>query len=267
MAIVEQNLNRNLLQNLVNIIEDDKKKSVPVIKFIRQGFLAELVEKFTKKERHVNFIGITGESASGKSTFVKTIIKKIQEIENDKNKSLLNFISTDNYFNDISDKIKQYGSFDNFLIQENYNPDAPTSFKLGLMKEHIKKLAERKNVYIPEYKIDGSGVSVENAILIKSAPIIISEGIAVFYPEVRDLFNIRFYVEVDDEIRLERYIKRAIASRNQTELDAIKQYETINKSAKIHLRPQRKYADIIINGNAEISDIEEIAEKIIRCFP
>ena len=267
MAVAEQKTNRNLLQNFVKIIEDDKKKPVPVIKFIRQGFIPELIEKFSQKEKQVHFIGITGESASGKSTFVKTIIRKIQETENNNNKSLLNFISTDNYFNDISEKIKKYGSFDNFLVQENYNPDAPTSFKLGLMKEHIKKLALRENVYIPEYKIDGTGISIDNSILIKSAPIIISEGIAVFYPEVRDLFNIRFYVEVDDEIRLERYIKRAIADRNQTEIDAIKQYETINKSAKIYLRPQRKYADIIINGNADISDIEEIAENIIRCFP
>ena len=266
MALAEQKLNKNLLQNFIRVIENDKKKNIPVIKFIRQGFIMELAEKFIKNEKQVNFIGITGESASGKSTFVKTIIKKIQQIENDKNKSLLNFISTDNYFNDISDKIKKYGSFDNFLIQENYNPDAPTSFRLNLMKEHIKKLSNMENVFIPEYKIDGTGVSVDNSILIEASPIIISEGIAVFYPEVRDLFNIRLYVEVNDEIRIERYIKRAVASRNQSELDAIKQYETINKSAKIYLRPQRKYADIIINGNAEISDIEEIAENIIRCF-
>ncbi|MCR4881228.1 MAG: hypothetical protein K6A44_04670 [bacterium] len=266
MAIASEKVNKNLLQRFISIVEQDKKKKVPVIKFIRQGFPLELAQKFAKKEKLVHFIGVTGESASGKSTFVKTIIRKIQAIETTKNKSILNFISTDNYFNDISEKIKKHGSFDNFLLKENYNPDAPTSFKLDLMKQHLLKLSQRKNVYIPEYKIDGTGVSVENAILIEAAPVIMSEGIAVFYPTVRDLFDIRFYVEVDDEIRLERYLKRAIACRNQTELDAIKQYETINKSAKIHLRPQRKYADVIINGNAEISDIEEITEQFIRCF-
>ena len=266
MAIAEKELSRNLLQNFVRIIEDDKKRRMPVIKFIRQGFLMNLAEKFCHDRYKVNFIGITGESASGKSTFVKAITKKIKEIEAEKNKSFFNFISTDNYFNDISDKIKQHGSFNNFLKNENYNPDAPTSFKLKLMKSHIMKLAKKENVYIPEYKIDGTGRSVENSILIKSAPIIMSEGIAVLYPEVRNLFDIRFYVEVEDEIRLERYIKRAVEYRNQTELDAIQQYETINKSAKIYLRPQRKYADVIINGNASIEDFAQITEDFGKCF-
>ena len=266
MAITESKINKNLLQTFVRIIEEDKRRNVPVIKFIRQGFLMSLAEKFAGKSRHVNFIGITGESASGKSTFVRTIINKIREIEQEKSKSLLNFVSTDNYFNDISDKIEKYGSFDNFLEQENYNPDAPTSFRLKLMKEHFKKLAKKQNVYIPEYKVDGTGRSIDNAILVETAPIILTEGIAVFYPDVRDLFDIRFYVEVDEEIRLKRYIKRAIESRNQTELDAIKQYETVNKSAKIHLRPQKKYADVIINGNANISDIEDMTERFSRCF-
>jgi len=266
MAIAEKELSKNLLQNLVKIVENDKKRRVPVIKFIRQGFLINLVEKYCNDRYKVNFIGITGESASGKSTFVKAIISKIKEIEAEQNKSLLNFISTDNYFNDISAKIKQHGSFNNFLKNENYNPDAPESFKLKLMKKHILELADKKNVYIPEYKVDGTGRSVENSILVESAPIIISEGIAVLYPEVRDLFDIRFYVEVEDEIRLERYIKRAIERRNQTELDAIQQYETINKSARIYLRPQRKYADVIINGNASVEDFAQIAEDFGRCF-
>ncbi len=266
MVLAEKELNKNLLQNFVKIIENDKKRKIPVIKFIREGFIFNLAAKFAKDKHKVNFIGITGESASGKSTFVKTITKKIKEIENIKHKNLLNFISTDNYFNDISEKIKEHGSFDNYLKNENYNPDAPESFKLELMKKHILALAQKKNVYIPEYKIDGTGISLDNAILIESAPIIISEGIAVFYPAVRDLFDIRFYVEVDDEIRLDRYIKRAVQFRNQTELDAIKQYETINKSAKIYLRPQRKYADVIINGNAQIDDFARIAEDFGNCF-
>ena len=266
MAIIDKQLNKGLLQNLVDVIEHDKKRSVPVIKFIRQGFLFYFVENFIKNKSKVNFIGITGESASGKSTFVKSVVNKIRSVEKDKNKLFMNFISTDNYFNDISEKIKKYGSFDNFLIEEDYNPDAPKSFKLNLMREHLKKLADKKNVFIPEYKVDGTGISIDNAILVEAAPVIMSEGIAVFYPEVRDLFDIRFYVEVDEEIRLSRYIKRAVEYRNQSELDAIKQYERINDSAKIHLRPQRKYADIIINGNAKISDIEDITEKFIRCF-
>ncbi|MCQ2957622.1 MAG: AAA family ATPase [Candidatus Gastranaerophilales bacterium] len=262
MSILEKELHQNLLKNLISVIEKDKKRQVPVIKFMRQGFLLSVAQRLTKEKRKVHFIGITGESASGKSTFVRTIIKKIRDIEATKNKKLLNFISSDNYFNDISEKIKKYGSFNKLLEEENYNPDAPESFQLDLMRKDLITLSEKKNVYIPEYRIDGTGRSIPNSILIESAPIIMSEGIAVFYPAIRDLFDIRVYVEVDEELRLERYIKRAAESRNQSREDALEQYETINKSAQIYLRPQRQYADIIINGHAEISDIEQIAEDL-----
>lgn len=266
MAIAEKELNKSLLKNFVQIIENDKKRKNPVIKQIKQGFILKTIETYTRQKYRTNFIGISGESASGKSTFVRTIIKKIKEIERTQNKSLLNFISTDNYFKDISEKIKLHGSFDNYCINESYNPDAPENFKLDLMKIHFEKLAKKENILIPEYKIDGTGRSVDNAILIEAAPIIMSEGIAVFYPAVRDLFDIRFYVEIDEETRLKRYIERAINDRNQTAKDAVIQYETINKSAEIYLRPQRKYADVIINGKARIEDIEQIAEEFGNCF-
>ena len=76
----------------------------------------------------------------------------------------------------------------------------------------------------------------------------------------------KFYVEVDEDLRLERYIKRAINSRNQTKEDALKQYERIAECAAIHLRPQRKYADVIINGHATIEDLSKIAEDFGNCF-
>lgn len=266
MVTLEKELNKNILKNFVQIIENDKKRKIPVIKFVRQGFLFKLIETYSKQKHRVNFIGISGESASGKSTFVKTIIKKIKEIENEQNKSLLNFVSTDNYFNDISEKIKLHGSFDNLCANENFNPDAPSNFQLALMKNHFQKLANKENVLIPEYKIDGTGRSVKDAILVETAPIIMCEGIAVFYNDIKDLFDIKFYVEIDEETRLKRYIERAIKNRNQTAQDAVAQYQIINKSAEIYLRPQRKYADVIINGNANIDDISQIAEEFSKCF-
>ncbi len=270
MAILEKELdsklNNDLLWNLVEVIEKDRNRKIPVIKFMRNGFLFLIADKLKNNRNKVNFIGITGESASGKSTFVRTFTKRIKEIEVQKNKPLLNFISSDNYFQDISAKIKEHGSFDNFLANENYNPDAPESFQLDLMRQDFLKLANDENIDIPEYKIDGTGRSIPNAIHINRAPIILSEGIAVFYPKVRDLFDVRVYVEVDEETRLQRYIERAVSKRNQKEEDALKQYDTINKSAKIYLRPQRKYADIIINGGASLNDIEKFSDDLSRCF-
>ena len=77
MAIAEKEIHKSLVQKFVRIIEEDKKRKVPVIKYIRPGFLLALTQRFKGNKNKINFIGITGESASGKSTFVRTITKKI----------------------------------------------------------------------------------------------------------------------------------------------------------------------------------------------
>ena len=71
MSVTIEKQNKSILQDFVRIIEQDKRKEIPVIKFIRQGFLEELTKRFSANKKKVNFVGITGESASGKSTFVK----------------------------------------------------------------------------------------------------------------------------------------------------------------------------------------------------
>ena len=81
MAIAEKEIHKSLVQKFVRIIEEDKKRKVPVIKYIRPGFLLALTQRFKGNKNKINFIGITGESASGKSTFVRTITKKINKEE------------------------------------------------------------------------------------------------------------------------------------------------------------------------------------------
>ncbi|MDD3594421.1 MAG: hypothetical protein PHX18_07330 [Candidatus Gastranaerophilales bacterium] len=263
MILAPEDTQFHIISKLVDIAARDKKRANPVIKFIKQDFLYQLKNNFQgNRLKTPIMIAITGESASGKSTFVRALTAQIRQVEQAKNRNLLNFVSADNYFNDISDKIEEHGSFDSFLANENYNPDAPSSFQLGLMKSHLERLEYNEDVWIPEYKVNGSGVSMPDAIFIKSSPVIISEGIAVLYPEIRDVFHIKFYVEVNEKTRLERYLSRAVNNRNQTEKDALEQYKVVNESAIEHLIPRRKYADVIINGAADISDFSAIAKEI-----
>ena len=86
MALLEKELNKSLVQEFIQIIEKDKRRKTPVIKFIRSGFVFSIAEHFKNRKGNINFIGITGESASGKSTFVRTLTKKIKEIEKRENK-------------------------------------------------------------------------------------------------------------------------------------------------------------------------------------
>ena len=259
----QQNSNISLVSHLKEVVELDRMRERPVIKYVRENFFEELAEKFSKKRTSPLFIAATGESASGKSTFTKAVASQIKSVETLLNRSLLEFVSADNYFNDISDKIKLYGSFDNFLANEDYNPDAPTSFNLKLFRQNVLDLKNNIDVLIPEYKVNGSGISVPNAIKIKCSPIILIEGVAVLYEEVRDLFDIKFYVEVDEKIRKERYILRAIEKRGQNEEDTLKQYEIVNASAQKYIVPQREHADVIINGDAGIENFSNLARELI----
>ena len=262
-VLVKENTENSLSSHLEEVVSLDKMRERSVIKYIREGFFEELSEKFSQKRTAPLFIAATGESASGKSTFTKAVASQIKAIEKLLNRPLLEFVSADNYFNDISDKIKKYGSFDNFLSNEDYNPDAPTSFNLKLFRKNILDLKNNKDVFIPEYKVNGSGISVPNAIQIKNSPIIFIEGIASLYEEVRDLFDIKFYVEVDEKIRKERYILRAIEKRGQNEEDTLKQYEIVNASAQKYIVPQREHADVIINGDAGIENFSYLAREIL----
>ena len=262
-VLSEKKLNSSLVYALNDVLELDKTRENPVIKYVREGFFEELSEKFSQKRTSPLFIAATGESASGKSTFTKAVASQIKAVENLLNRSLLEFVSADNYFNDISDKIRQYGSFDNYLANEDYNPDAPSSFNLKLFRENILELKNNKDVLIPEYKVNGTGISIPNAIQIKHSPIILIEGVAALYEEVRDLFDIKFYIEVDEKIRKERYILRAIEKRAQNEEDTLKQYEIVNASAQKYIIPQREHADVIINGNAGIENFSNLARELL----
>ncbi len=262
-VLSQENIKNSLVSHLEEVVSLDKMRDCPVVKYIRDDFFEELSRKFQKKRTSPLFIAATGESASGKSTFTKAVASQIKAVEKLLNRPLLEFVSADNYFNDISDKIKKYGSFDNFLANEDYNPDAPTSFNLKLFRKNILELKDNKDVLIPEYKVNGSGISVPDAISIKSSPIILIEGVAALYEEVRDLFDIKFYVEVDEKIRRERYVLRAIEKRGQNEEDTLKQYEIVNASAQKYIVPQREHADVIINGDAGIENFSYLARELL----
>lgn len=264
--MLADNLNLQTLTILISklqiILEKDRKRIFPVFKYIREDFVIKLAQKIIKNPQKPVTIAITGESAAGKSTIVRLIANEIKLIEERFPQNILSFVSADNYFRDISKQIKEHGSFDNFLEQTDYNPDAPESFQLDLLKSDLQRLVNGENIYIPEYKVNGSGISVPNNIHIESSQIIISEGIAVLYDRIYDIFDVKFYVEIDEDVRKERYIKRAVEKRNQTKEEALKQFNKINLSAEQYLKPCKKYADVIINGETTPEAIIEMVNEI-----
>ena len=171
----------------------------------------------------------------------------------------ISIISSDNYFNDISGLIKEYGSFDN-LRDHGYDVDSPNSFQLDVLQADLDSISNGNDIYTPEYLLNGTGVSVPHAKLVKSDKIIVVEGMASMYVENSDIYDIKVYVETDLDIRKDRFLKRACTERNQDLENANKHWQYIQVAGEKYVKPCRQNADIIINGDTDLEYFAQILE-------
>ena len=238
------------------ILAYDKKCANPIFKEVNQTFISRFSKRLINNPSKRLLIGITGESASGKSTICQEIKKVVER------QSLpVSVLSTDNYFNDISDLIKKYGSFDN--VRDNgYDIDAPESFQLSLLRSDLEELANGNDIMAPRYVPNGTGVSIPHSHKVVSNKVIVVEGIATMYEEVRDIFDVKIYIETEDDIRRERIIKRAITERNQDEENAVKQWEYLLSAGQKYVIPNRACADFVLDGNSDLNYFDGILEYL-----
>lgn len=244
------------------ILAYDRKSENPMFLDVNPYFISKFSRRIIDSPKKRILIGVTGESASGKTTICKTI----KETSNRLNFPL-EYLSIDNYFNDISDLIAKYGTFDN-LRDNGYDVDSPQSFQLELLKEHLTKLAAGEDILAPQYLINGTGISVKNAIPIKSEKLIVVEGMAAMYGDIKDLFDVKVYVDIDRKIQKKWFMARA-AKRNQDEENALKHWGYVKVAAEKYIIPSKSDADIIINGAASLdyfSQIIEFMHASTNCF-
>ncbi len=245
-----------LQTKLKQILAYDKKCPSPIINYMNPDFINRFSRRLINTPTKRLLIGITGESASGKSTICKAIKHIIEQFD-----MPVTVLSTDNYFNDISSLISEYGSFDN-LRDNGYDIDAPTSFQLEVLKSDLQDLADGMDIKAPMYLPNGTGVSVPAALEVLSQKIIVVEGIATMYEDVKDVFDVKLYVEADNDIRKERFITRAREERNQSEDNALKHWEYIRNAGERYVKPFRNQADFVLNGCADLDYFSKILEYI-----
>lgn len=238
------------------ILAYDKRCPTPIFKEVNPTFISRFTKRLINNPSKRLLIGITGESASGKSTICREIKNIIEQLA-----MPVSVLSTDNYFKDISALIKKYGSFDN-LTDNGYDIDAPESFQLELLKIDLESLAEGNDIKAPRYVPNGTGVSIPASLDISSDKIIVVEGIATMYKDVKDVFDVKIYIETDNTIRRERFIKRAMAERNQNEENAIKQWEYLLHAGEKYVIPCRENADFVLNGHSDLQYFDKILEYI-----
>lgn len=237
------------------IINYDKKAAKRLFLNVKSDFLENFLDRLINQPKRKILISITGESASGKSTICANIKKYIEQ-----NNLPISIVNTDNYFNDISDLIKQHGTFD-ALRNAGYDVDSPQNFQLDLLRSDIEDLASGKDVMIPEYLVNGTGVSVPRAIKIESRKIIIVEGMAATYKEVHDMFDIKIYIDLDNKTRKKRFLDRA-KIRNQDHNNALKHWDYVCEAGRKYVVPAKDNCDIIANGECDLEYFTQLLEYI-----
>lgn len=177
-------------------------------------------------------IGITGGTGSGKSTVAKEICKKFNE-------DCIAMIEQDSYYKDQS-----HLSFEE-RIKTNY--DHPDAFDTPLLVEHLKMLLQGKQIEKPIYDFERHNRRDEK-ITVQSRDIIIVEGILILQEkDIRDLLDIKIYVDTDADVRIIRRLVRDMKERGRSVESVINQY--LNVVRPMHMQfiePSKRYADIII---------------------
>ncbi|MBI6873953.1 uridine kinase [Clostridium aciditolerans] len=177
-------------------------------------------------------IGITGGTGSGKSTIAKEIYTKFNE-------ECIAMIQQDSYYKDQSHLSMEDRTKTNY--------DHPNAFDTPLLVEHLKSLLDGKAIDKPIYDFEIHNRNQET-IRVESREIIIVEGILVLQEkELRDLLDIKIYVDTDADVRIIRRLVRDINERGRTVDSVINQY--LNVVRPMHMQfiePTKRYADIII---------------------
>ena len=127
------------------ILAFDNKAEHPIFTSIKHDFINRFTKRLVQNPAKRIMIGITGESASGKSTICNEIKRVIEKFD-----MPVSILSTDNYFNDISALIKKFGTFDN-LRDNGYDVDSPNSFQLDILRADLESISQGNDIYTPEY--------------------------------------------------------------------------------------------------------------------
>lgn len=194
-------------------------------------------------------IGIAGGTGSGKSTVTKEIFKTISDDN-------VIVIEQDSYYKDQS-----HLSFEQ-RIDTNY--DHPDAFDNKLLIKHLSELLEGKVIEKPIYDFENHNRKKET-IRVEPKDIIILEGILIlFEKEIRDLLDIKIFVDTDSDVRIIRRILRDMKDRGRTLDSVIVQYMGTVRPAHLQfVEPTKRYADIIIpEGGYNKVAIDIIVAKI-----
>ena len=201
-------------------------------------------------ERDILVIGIAGGTGSGKTTLMKNLIARFQ--------GDVTVLSHDNY----------YKRHDELTYEQRclLNYDEPDALETDLMARHLDKLRNGEAIDCPVYDFTVHNRSDETVRIVPKSVIIV-EGILIFEnQELRNLMDIRIFVDTDADVRLCRRIKRDVESRGRSLESVLTQYqETVKPMHEMYVEPSKKFANIIVpEGGKNLVALDMITGRIQR---
>lgn len=200
------------------------------------------------KQRPI-IIGVAGGTGSGKTTVAMKILERVGAEH-------IAYIPHDAYYRDLSHLPPEERAKVNF--------DHPDALETDLLIEHLKRLKAGEAVEIPVYDFT-THTRTGRTRRVGPAPVILVEGILVFAEAaLRELFDVKLYVDTDADIRLIRRIQRDVQERGRSLESVLQQYLTTVRPMHLEfVEPSKRYADVIIpeGGHNEVA-IEMVAARI-----
>lgn len=192
-------------------------------------------------------IGIAGGSGSGKSTFAQRLKERFPED--------IALVSCDNYYLARHDM-----PFEERKLQ---NYDSPAAFEFDLMIRQISALKDGQDIQCPVYDFTQHDRS-EQVLQIAARPVVLIDGILIFTePKLRELMDMRIYVETDADERILRRVRRDMRERGRDLDGIITQYlTTVKPMHNTFVEPTKVFADIIINGGRNDTAYDLVKNKI-----
>lgn len=195
-------------------------------------------------------IGVAGGSGSGKTFFLKCFLNHFSESE-------VCLVSQDDYYFRVGHTMTP---------EQNklYNFDVPTTIDMDLFIADIRKLISGETVYQKEYTFNNPNAEPKE-LEIRSAPIVIVEGLFILhFPEIADLLDMKIFIDTDEEVALQRRLKRDLIERGYPAEDVLYKWNNhVVPAFKDYLLPHKEKCDRIVVNNTHVAeDIICITDEI-----
>ena len=194
-------------------------------------------------------IGIAGGSGSGKTTVAQEILQRVGP-------DRIAYIQHDSYYKDLTGLPPAQRAEVNF--------DHPNSLETELLIAHVEQLKRRQTIEVPIYDFSTHS-RTDETFTVNPRGVIIVEGILIFVEAaLRELFDVKIFVDTDADIRLIRRLQRDITERGRTAKSVLKQYQSTVRPMHLEfVEPSKRYADVIIpEGGFNTAALDMVVARI-----